>query len=174
MSSIRLKVQLDDNKSNNNSYRKATPSSLKFIYVLDSPALKTIAELKHLLENYITFEFSNKNVQIVQLMTDDGYILSNYDTCSNVFKDNDRIICLDMDKFIQDNYSTLDLENLWCEIKQHDLTDDYEKYIQIGLNNHGKLFIRIHGASNIYGLYMFSIFELLKIANEKRTSNYSK
>ena len=105
-------------------------------------------------------------------MTDDGYILSNDDLCSNVLKDNDHIICFDMENFVEENYSTLDFENLWCEIKQHDASDNHEKYIQIGLNNFGKLFIRMHGTSNIYGLYMFNIFELIKIANEKRQGNY--
>ncbi|CAF1558284.1 unnamed protein product, partial [Rotaria sordida] len=171
MSSIRIKVQLGDNKSNNKSYRKTLPSLIKFIYVLNSSSTKTINQLKHLLENYIIREFSYNNVQIVQLMTDDGYFLSNNDICSDVLEDNDRIICVDMEKFIEENYMTLDLENLWCEIKQHDASDNLEKYIKVGLNNCGKLFIRIYGTSTMYGLYMFNIFELIQIANEKKQQN---
>jgi hypothetical protein len=170
MSSIRLKVQLPDHQSTNNSYRKTPVLPLKFVYVLDSPSTKTIDDLLHLLEEYIIRQFSKTNVKIVRLMTDDGYFFSNDDICSNVLEDNDRISCYDMDNFIQENYSTLDLENLWCEIKQHDTSDNQEKYIQIGLNNLGKLFIRIHGTSNIYGLYMFNIFQLIKIAHEKSQS----
>ncbi|CAF0783264.1 unnamed protein product [Rotaria sp. Silwood1] len=171
MSSIRIKVQLGDNKSSNRSYRKTLPSSLKFVYVLNSTSTKTINELRHLLEKYVIRQFSYSNIQIVQLMTDDGYFLSNDDICSDVLEDNDRIICVDMEKFVEENYSTLDLENLWCEIKQHDASDNLEKYIQIGLNNFGKLFIRIHGTSTMYGLYMFNIFELIQIANEKKQQN---
>ncbi|CAF3016068.1 unnamed protein product [Rotaria sp. Silwood2] len=171
MSSIRIKAQLGDNKSNNRSYRKTLPSSFKFVYVLNSSSTTTINDLKHLLEKYVIRQFSYSNVQIVQLMTDDGYFLSNDDICSNVLEDNDRIICVDMEKFIEENYSTLDFENLWCEIKQHDASDDLEKYIQIGLNNFGKLFIRIYGTSTMNGLYMFSIFELMQIANEKNQPN---
>ncbi|CAF1385411.1 unnamed protein product [Rotaria sordida] len=171
MSSIRIKVQLGDNKSNNKSYRKTLPSLIKFIYVLNSSSTRTINQLKHLLENYIIREFSYNNVQIVQLMTDDGYFLSNNDICSDVLEDNDRIICVDMEKFIEENYMTLDLENLWCEIKQHDASDNLEKYIKVGLNNCGKLFIRIYGTSTMHGLYMFNIFELIQIANEKKQQN---
>jgi hypothetical protein len=172
MSFIRIKVQLSDTKSTNNSYQKTPVLPLKFVYVLNLPSTITIDELIHLLENYISRQFSKNNVQIVRLMTDDGYFLSNDDICSNVLKDNDRIICFDMENFIQENYSTLDLQNLWCEIKQHDASDTYEKSIQIGLNNLGKLFIRMYGTSNIYGLHMFSIFQLIKIANEKPQSIY--
>lgn len=171
MASIRIKVQLSDNKSSNNSNRKTPVAPLRFIYVLQSPSNKTIDELIHLLEKYIIRQYSHMNIQIVRLMTDDGYFLSNDDFCSDVFKDNDRIICFDMENFVQENYSTLDLQNLWCEIKQHDASDDYEKYIQIGLNNLGKLFIRMHGAYNSYGLYLFNIFQLIKIVAEKPESN---
>jgi hypothetical protein len=105
-------------------------------------------------------------------MTDDGYYLSDDELCSNVFQDNERIVCFDMESFVQENYSTLDLQNLWCDITQHDASDNHEKYIQVGLNNSGKLFIRIHGTSKIYALYLFNVFQLSKIANEKSTSNH--
>jgi hypothetical protein len=170
MSAIRLKVQLNDNKSSNDSFRKTPVLPLKFVYILNSPFTTTIDELKHLLEKYIIRQFSKTNIQIVRLMTDDGYYLSDDELCSNVFKDNERIICFDMESFVQENYSTLDLKNLWCEIKQHDASDNHEKYIQIGLNNSGKLFIRIHGTLDIYALYLFNVFQLIKIADEKSTS----
>ena len=175
MSSIRLKVNLSYNKSNNNnSHRNPPPAILKFVYVLDQPSTKTIDELRHSLEKYIIRQFLIKNVRIIQLMTDDGYILSNDNICSNVLEDNDRISCFDMENFIQENYSTLDLANLWCERKQYDASDNIEKYIQIGLNNLGKLFIRMYGTSHIYDLYMFSVFELIKIASEKQRSIFNR
>lgn len=170
--SLRLKVQYGNDKPT--KYHKSEQSPPKFVFCLISPSSHTVNDLKNLLENYICEQYSYKNVRIVQLMTDDGYFLSNDDNCSCALKDNERIICYNMEKFVEDNYSTLDLENLWFEIKQHDSSDNYEKYIQVGLNNLGKLFIRIYGTSIIYGLYMFSIHELIKIANRTSTSNRKK
>ncbi|CAM2715399.1 unnamed protein product [Rotaria socialis] len=173
MASIRLKVQVGDSKSNNNSYRQSVPPPppLKFVFHFVISPSNTIADLIYLLERHITEKYSYKNVKIIQLMTDDGYLLSNDDSCLGLLKDNDRLICYDMNKFIEDNYLTLDLENLWLEIKQHDASDNFEKSIQVGLNNLGKLFIRIYGTSTIRGLYMFSIYELIKIANRKEQNN---
>ena len=171
MDPIRLKVQLNDSKSSNDSYRKTSVVPLKFVYILNSPSATTIDQLKHLLEKYIVRQYSKNNVQIVRLTTDDGYFLSDDEICSDVFRDNDHIVCYDMESFVQENYSTLDLQNLWFEITQHDASDDYDKYIQVGLNNSGKLFIRIYGTSKIYALYLFNVFQLSKIANEKPKSN---
>jgi hypothetical protein len=124
--------------------------------------------------NLFIKQFSCIKTQIVELMTDDGYILSKSDACSNVIKDNDRIICIDMRKFIEKNQSTLDIKNLWLDLKQHDASDNQEKYIRIGLNNVSELFVRMRGTSNVMGLYIFGIHELITIASEKRKSNLVK
>ncbi|UJR37736.1 hypothetical protein I4U23_030431 [Adineta vaga] len=167
MSSMRLKIQINDNQSH--TFRKSSSSSpLKFIYILNSPSTTTIDELIHLLENYLIRQFSMKNIRIVHLMTDDGYLLSNDYICATVFSDNDRIICYDMEQFVKENYPTLVLEDLWCEIKQHDASDNVEKQIQVGLNKLEKLFIRIYGSSTDYGLYLFNVFELIQIATMKK------
>ena len=76
-----------------------------------------------------------------------------------------------MANFVEENYSTLDLGNLWCDMKQHDISDDKEKYIQVGLNNIGKLFIRMYGTSKLYGLYMYNVFQLIEIAEKQPKSN---
>jgi hypothetical protein len=73
-----------------------------------------------------------------------------------------------MKTFVQENYSTIDFTHLWLEFKQHDASDNQEKSIQIGLNTFSKLFIRILANSNMYGIYIFNVFELIKIASEKR------
>ena len=172
MSLIRVKVQLSENKSSNDSYRKTPVLPLKFVYMLDLSSTKTVDDLRRLLEQYIIRQFTKPNVQIVRLMTDDGYYLPEDELCEHVFKDNEHILCVDMESFVQENYSTLILENFWCEIKRHDTSDDHEKYIEVGLNKAGKLFIRTHGAWNVYGLHLFNVFQLIKIAGEKSKSKY--
>src|SRR4051794_36404154 len=133
MSSVlRIKVQLGE-LNENNRYDNSN-AMLKFVYVLESSSHKTIDEFIRILQKYINQQFLNDNTQIVQLTTNDGFILSKSDLCSNVLKDNDHIICIDMKRFAQENSSTIDFENLWLEIKQHDASDNGEKYIQIGLN----------------------------------------
>lgn len=172
MTSIRLKVQLSEEKSSN-SFRKTPVVPLKFVYVLQSPVDKTINDLRQLLAKEIVRQYSNR-IQIVRLMTDDGYHLSNEHRCSDVLKDNDQILCYDMDNFIQENHSTLDYTNLWCDMKQHDPSDNQEKYIQVGLTNAKKLFIRIHGTSNVYGLYIYNVFQLLDLARDHPDGKYGK
>jgi hypothetical protein len=75
-----------------------------------------------------------------------------------------------MRAFAQEIYSTIDFNNLWCEIKQHDASDNQEKFIQIGLNNFSisKVFIQLRANPNAYGIYGFNIFELISIASEKQ------
>jgi hypothetical protein len=165
-SSIRIKVQLGE-ANENNSYKNSVPM-IKFIYVIESPSHKTIDELIRTLQKYIKQQFLNNNTELVQLTTIDGFILSKSDKCSDVLKDNDHILCIDMRAFVQEIYSTIDFNNLWCEIKQHDASDNQEKLIQIGLNNFSKLFIRLRANLNAYGIYVFSVFELMAIASEKR------
>jgi len=162
---MRIKVQLSANTGNNN---QNTVTMVKFVYVVDSPSNKTIDELIRILQKYINEQFLNNNTQIVQLKTNDGFTLSKSDLCSAVLKDNDHIICIDMKTFSEENYSTIDFDKLWGEFKQHDASDDQEKLIQIGLNIFSKLFIRLRANSNMYGIYIFSVFELIKIVNEKR------
>jgi hypothetical protein len=154
-------------KTTNNNRQKADPV-LKFIHVIDSPSNKTIDELIRTLQKYINEQFSTNNTKISQLVTNDGFVLSKSDICSAVLKDNDYIICIDMKQFARDNYSTIDFAKLWLDMKQHDASDNQQKYIQIGLNSFSRLFIRFCGAPNNYGLYIFNIYELIAIASEKR------
>ena len=93
MVSLRLKVQLSEDKSNN-SYRKTPVIPVKYVYSFNAPLYTTIGELRQLLEKYIVQHYSSKSVQIVRLTTDDGYYLSDDDLCTNVLKDNDRIYLL--------------------------------------------------------------------------------
>jgi hypothetical protein len=172
MSSIRLKVQLGD-ETNDNHHQKIK-SLLRFVYVLESPSNKTIDELIRTLQKYINQQFLNNNTQIVQLETFDGFILSKNDTCSSVLKDNDHIICIDMEKFALEISSTIDFDNLWLDLTQHDASDNEEKCIQIGLNHYSKLFVRMSGTTHVYGIYVFTVNELITIASEKRKSILQK
>ena len=74
--------------------------------------------------------------------------------------------------FIRESYSSLDLDDLWLNMDQHDASDDEEKYIRIGLSHTSKLFIRMHGQGTMDALYLFSFDELTSIASEKRRGNY--
>jgi len=167
---IRIKVQLSE-VIRNDRQQNSTPV-LKFVYIVDSPSQKTIAELAQLLQKYMNEQFLNNNTQIIQLTTSDGFILPKSDRCSMVLKDNDHIICIDMPKFVEEIYSTLDLKNLWLALSQHDASDNQDKYIQIGLTTFSKLFIRAAANSKNYGIYVFNLFELTTIANEKRRGIY--
>ena len=165
-SSIRIKVQVGVDKSNqkNNAFRK-------FVYVIDSPGNRTIDELIRNLQEYISQKFSFTKTQIVELQTHDGYLLSKSDQCSHVLKENDQILCIDMQKFI-DEYSFKCKDVItWLELKEHDASDNRERFIRIGLNNFSELFVRMYGAIYVSALYVFGIHELVKIANEKRKGN---
>jgi hypothetical protein len=166
MTSIRIKVQVGDD-GKNYQYEEKNPLR-KFVYAIDSSSNKTIGELIKTLQEYIIQKFSYINIQIVQLMTDDGFILSKSDICSTVLKDNDQIICVNMKKFMEEYYKKFKDNIIWLELKQHDASDNKEKYIRIGLNNVSELFIRMQGISGVFGLYVFGIYELITIANEKR------
>ncbi|CAF0941746.1 unnamed protein product [Adineta steineri] len=164
MASLRLKVQLGDEKR---IYARGKPLFRKFIYSIDSSSNETIGELIRKLQDYINKHFSHFNIRLVQLMTHDGFILSKSDLYSSVLKDNDHIICIDMRRFIDEYFICFEDSTLWLERKQYDATNNKEKFIRIGLNNVSELFIRLFGTVNVSGLYIFGIYELIKIANEK-------
>ena len=172
MSLLRLKVQLTESKSSNDSQRRTPVLPLKFIYTFQPSSTTTIDDLRRSLEQYIIRQFAKKNIRIVRLMTDDGYSLPENGLCQHVLQDNERILCIDMENFVEENYSTLIFENFWCEIKQHDMSDDADRYIQVGLNKAEKLFIRMHGAWKIYGLHLFNVFQLIEIAEQKPKSRH--
>ncbi len=73
-----------------------------------------------------------------------------------------------MDQFIAKNRSTLNFEETWLRLEQHDASDDIEKSLTIGLNYAGKLYVYLFGGENIQESYMFYIFELFAIARDKR------
>lgn len=168
MSSIRIKVQIGYEKSNDR-FQKVNPP-LKFVYLIEAPSHKTIHELTRTLQNYINQEFFY-NIPIVQLVTHDGFILSKSDLCANVLKDNEQIVCIDMHTYTRENDSSLNFDKLWLAMKQHDVSDNEEKSIEIGRTNSSKLFVQLRGTSAIHGLYIFNFYELIKIASEKRTGN---
>ena len=170
MSTLRLKVQLGTENSYGDS--QGTVPMLKFVYLLEPPLSVSVNELIQRLKVYITKQFGVRNVKIVHLTTNDGFLLSNSDACAGVFRDYDHILCIDMLTFIQESYSSLDLDDLWLNMDQHDASDDEEKYIRIGLSHTSKLFIRMHGQGTMDALYLFSFDELTSIASEKRRGNY--
>ena len=165
-SSIRIKVQLGT-EPDNNSYEQNRPL-LKFIFIIESPSQKTIGELIRILQKHINQNFLNQDIQLVQLTTHDGFLLLKSDHCTDVLKDNDHILCIDMPTYVQQINATIDSDNTWLELRQHDASDNIEKWIQIGLNTFGKLFVSLYGNDNNFGVYVFSVVELITIASEKR------
>lgn len=170
MAPLRLKVQLGDEKKGS----RTRPLLRKFVYVIDSSSNQTIAELSQILQDYVAKQFSHTNLEIVHLMTDDGFILSKSDLCSHVLKDNDRIICVDMRRFIDDYYACFNENNTWLEQKQYDITISRERILRIGLNSTPELFVRMYGTVEVNTLYVFGIHELITIANKKEPSERRK
>ncbi|CAF1530009.1 unnamed protein product, partial [Adineta steineri] len=166
MSSLRLKVQFGENLSSNRDERTATV--LKFIYAVEQPTATTIDDLTRALQKYINQQLSTYNTQIVQLTTADGFVLPKFNSCSSVLNNNDYLICIDTKKCASDTYLLINFSKAWLEMKQHDASDDYEKCIQIGLNNILKLYIRLFGTATAFGLWVFDTSELIQIATEKR------
>ncbi|UJR08483.1 hypothetical protein I4U23_012750 [Adineta vaga] len=165
MSSLRVKVQFTEEILQYG--RPKVETVLKFIYHLEAASSKTIGDLIKVLQDRINRELSTQHKQIVELVTGDDYVLTKSDICSNVLKDNDLIICVDLKKFAYDHFSTLDLAKSWLEIKEHDPSDNHEKTIQVGLSNIMKLYVRLRGTTNNYGLCLFDIHQLIDIATHK-------
>ncbi|CAF1060169.1 unnamed protein product [Adineta ricciae] len=163
MAPLRLKVQLGDEKKGS----RTRPLLRKFVYAIDSSSNQTIAELSQTLQDYVAKQFSHANLEIVHLMTDDGFILSKSDLCSHVLKDNDRIICVDMRRFIDDYHTCIHESNTWLERKQYDITVSRERILRIGLNSTPELFVRLFGTVEVNTLYVFGIHELIAIANRR-------
>jgi hypothetical protein len=76
-----------------------------------------------------------------------------------------------MQKFIDEYYSKFKDATTWLEIRQHDASNNREKFIRIGLNNFSELFVRMYGVVGASALHVFGIHELMKIANEKQKGN---
>ncbi|CAF1083216.1 unnamed protein product [Adineta steineri] len=165
MKKLRIKVQLGDGKREYQGRRLLH----KFIYVIDSLSTKTIGELLQILQEHIIKEFSYSNIQIVQLTTEDGFILRESDLCSAALKDNDHIICVDMKKFAYTYGEFFDINTtIWLERKEYDATNKAERAIRIGLNNISQLFIRLYGTNEVNSIYTFGIYQLMEIANAKQ------
>jgi hypothetical protein len=104
----------------------------------------------------------------MHLVTDDGYLLMKHNICTHALDSSEKLVCVDMDQFIAKNRNTLNFEETWLRLEQHDASDDIEKSLTVGLNDAGKLYVYLFGGGNIQELYMFNIFELLAIARHKR------
>jgi hypothetical protein len=160
-STLRIKIEYVGN-------REEDKSSLKFIYVIDSPATTTVNQLITALQEFIITQFGCENMRLMQLVTDDGYLLMKNDICAHVLSSNEKLVCVDMNQFVAENRSKLNFEETWLSLEQHDASDGIEKSLTVGLNNAGKLYVYLFGGGNIKELYMFNISELLAIARDKR------
>jgi len=163
---IRLKVQVGSDE--NNQYDRNPIQILKFIYIIESPFQKTIDDLCHDLQTYINEHYLPTNIEILRLTTVDGFQFNRFDKCSNVFQNNDHILCIDMKAFVLEVYPTIDFDSPWFVMKQHDPSDDKEKSIQIGLNNFARLYVRFWVDPDRNSIYLFNFLDLMKINREQK------
>jgi hypothetical protein len=166
-STLRIKIEYANNGQDDES-------SLKFVYVIDSPSTTTIDQLITTLQEFFVTQFSCNNMRLIHLVTEDGYLLMKHNICAHVLNNNEKIVCIDMDQFIARNRNTLNFEEPWLRLEQHDASDDIEKNLTIGMNNTGKLYVYLFGGENIQELYMFNILELLDIARDKQKGRILK
>ncbi|CAF4770507.1 unnamed protein product [Rotaria sp. Silwood1] len=151
---LRIKIEYAGNSKEDNS-------SLKFVYVIDSPRATTIDKLITDIQEFIVTQFGLHNMRLVDLVTDDGYILMKQNICVDVLNNNEKLVCVDMDRFVAKNKSTLNFEDTWLKLEQHDASDNIQKSLTVGVNNAGKLYVYLFGGRNMQGLYLFNVFELL-------------
>ncbi|CAF3722786.1 unnamed protein product, partial [Rotaria sp. Silwood1] len=154
---LRIKIEYAGNSKEDNS-------SLKFVYVIDSPRATTIDKLITDIQEFIVTQFGLHNMRLVDLVTDDGYILMKQNICVDVLNNNEKLVCVDMDRFVAKNKSTLNFEDTWLKLEQHDASDNIQKSLTVGVNNAGKLYVYLFGGRNMQGLYLFNVFELLAMA----------
>ena len=169
---IRLKVQIgiEDNRQHDDD---AIPIR-KFIYFIESPSQKSVDDLRHDLQTYINEHYLHTNIKILQLTTVDGFQFSRFDKCSNVFQNNDHILCIDKKAYEREIYRTINRDKSWFVLKQYDPSDNKEKSIEIGLNVAGQLYVRFWVDSNRNSIDLFSFFDLMNIINEKKNNFISR
>ncbi|UJR32613.1 hypothetical protein I4U23_020073 [Adineta vaga] len=160
-SSLRVKIEFNYKNQKNN-----TP--LKFMYLIHSPATTTIEKLISILQQYIIDQFIYENIHIVNLLTEDGYLLMKNDLCSDILNRNEKLICVDMYRFVVENSNTIDMDKAWLKLEHHDTTDDIQKYLCVGLNDVGKFYIYLWGGRLKKELYLFNTIELLALVHKKQ------
>jgi hypothetical protein len=141
---------------------------LKFVYVIDSPTTTTIDKLIINVQDCMINQLGCRDIHLVQLTTDDGYLLMKQNICAHVLNNNDKLMCIDMQSFINDNRHMLSSSEEWLSLQQHDASDDKEKNLRVGVHDNGKLYISMYGDENTSALYIFTFSELLTIARAKR------
>jgi hypothetical protein len=166
-STLRVKVEYTDSN-------EEASSSVKFIYIIESPATTSISQLTTVLQDFIINHFGYQNMRLVHLVTDDGYLLMKRDICAHVLNNNEKLVCVDMKQFIRENQDTLNIEEAWLRLDQEDTSDDNEKSLSVGINYAGKLYVYLFGGRNMRALYLFNSFELLAMARDKRKGKLLK
>jgi hypothetical protein len=166
-STLRIKVEYTDNNGKDSS-------SVKFIYIIESPATTTIGQLTTVLQDFIITHFGYQNMRLVHFVTGDGYLLMKRDICAHVLNNNERLVCVDMKQFIRENRDTLNIEEAWLRLEQEDTSDDIEKSLTVGINDAGKLYVYLFGGGNMRALYLFTAFDLLAMARDKRKDKLLK
>lgn len=160
-STLRIKIAYAGNTEHN-------IPCLKFVYVIESPTTTTIRQLISDLQEFVVTQFGCETMRIMQLRTDDGYLLMKHNVCTDVLTNNEKLICVDMNQFVVENSDTLNVEEAWLTLEQYDPSDGIQKSLAVGMNNAGKLYVSLYGGAHLRELYLFDISELLAIARDKR------
>ncbi|CAF0809610.1 unnamed protein product [Adineta steineri] len=164
---LRVKIEYCD-------MNKEQSSSLKFVYLINSPNSITISKLISILQDFIITQFGHRNIHLVDLTTDDGYVLMKNDTCNDILINNEKLICIDMNQFVVNTIDTINTDEAWFRLTHYDSTDNIDKSLSVGMNNTGKLYIYLFGGENHRKIYLFNIIELLAIARDNQKASRLK
>ncbi|CAF4289226.1 unnamed protein product, partial [Adineta steineri] len=164
---LRVKIEYCD-------MNKDQSPPLKFVYLINSPNSITISKLISILQDFIITQFGYRNIHLVDLTTDDGYVLMKNDTCNDILINNEKLICIDMNQFVVNTIDTINTDEAWFRLTHYDSTDNTDKSLSVGMNNTGKLYIYLFGGENHRKIYLFNIIELLAIARDNQKASRLK
>lgn len=163
--SLRLKIQCKDG-------RLGDISPYKFVYVVGGPDGTTIRKLTALLQEFITSNFGAENLHVMQLVTEDGYLLMEDDICGSVLMNNDQLVCVDMYHFINENLHAMNTNEAWFTLGNQDGDDDDEstKKLVVGLSSRRQVYVYLFGNDDSQALHLFKITDLLTLARDTKNS----
>ena len=136
---LRVRIEFTSKNQKNSFF-------FKFVYLVHSSIATTvIKKLTSILQQYIADQFGSRDAHLVSLLTEDGFLLTKDDRCSNVLKHNEKLICVSMYQFSVENVSTFNTNEAWLKLENDNNIDDIKKYLGIGMNNVGIFYVYLFG-----------------------------
>ena len=149
-------------------------SFFKFVYLIDSPTKTTIRVLITLLQEFISSHFGAENLRLMQLVTEDGYLLMEDDLCAHVLISNEQLVCVDMYQFIMENLASLNTDDAWFSLEQQDSNDEsVTRKLAVGLNSRRQVYVYLFGNDDVQALHLFSVPDLLRLADDRNHGKHS-